>query len=340
MSTDRDLAAAAERNPAAWADAVEPLPPDIRSIQPGGGFCMSCELAWGRLRRAYLRTFRRRYVARMQACRQGTGGSYPQEILDPRDLKFYRNQGDLRWDAADDPFTWRERLPVVRVGLAEILIIGGGLLLVAAFLFYWFWPLAVLPLVLALFIVSFFRDPPRKIPPQPEAVVSPADGQVFSIREVEYDPHIGGPAVIIDIFLSVFNVHINRTPIAGRVVGIAYQRGKFLNALRPEAAQVNESLAVRIISTSGPVRVMRVRQITGAIARRIVCWVKPGEDLSKGDQFGMIKLGSRTELTIPQEPGLEICVAQGEKVRAGTTVMARYAHQPGEAESYTTTEAG
>jgi phosphatidylserine decarboxylase len=130
--------------------------------------------------------------------------------------------------------------------------------------------------------------------------------------------------VIIDIFLSVFDVHINRAPIPCRVVGIRYQPGKFLNALRPEAAQENESLELRLEGTDPPHRALRVRQITGAIARRIVCWARPGDDLPKGSQFGMIKLGSRTELALPKEAGLVICVQKGQKVRAGATVMAHF----------------
>ncbi len=303
---------------------IEPLPSNVTSIQPGGGFCMASELAWGRCRRWYLRTFRKGYVERMRHCRRGGRGNYPHEILDPRDLKFYRNQGDLEWEAADDPFGWRDKLPVVRAGLAEIVIIGGGLMTLAALLFWLYWPLALIPLVLGLFTVAFFRDPKRAVPKEPGLVVSPADGTVFSIREVEQDELLGGPVVVIDIFLSVFNVHINRAPIACRVLGISYRPGKFLNALRPEAARENESLEIRVEATLAPHRVMRVRQITGAIARRIVCWKRPGDHLPRGGQFGMIKLGSRTELTLPKEKALEIRVVKGQKVRAGLTVMAHY----------------
>ncbi len=300
----------------------------INSIQPGGGFCMRCELAWGHVRRWYLRTFRTRYVERMATLRQGTGGPYPIEILDPRDLKFYRNQGNISWDPADDPFTWRDRLPVVRVGLAEIAIIGGtfvGLAVLAAFL-PWPWILVgVVPLVLFGFIVSFFRDPQRNVPSGDHLVVSPADGRVFSVEERPSAEPNGPPVIVIDIFLSVFNVHINRLPLAGTIQEITYRPGKFLNALRPEAARENESLEIAVQCSGSANRTFRVRQITGAIARRIVCWVRPGEHLSKGQQFGMIKLGSRTELTIPSEPGLTVETRVGDKVRAGTTLLARYA---------------
>jgi phosphatidylserine decarboxylase len=311
------------------ARSIERLPDNVTSIQPGGGFCMSCELWWGRWRRWYLSAFRQAYVQRMRQCRRGSHGSYPHEILDPRDLKFHRNQGDYYWEDADDPFAWRDRLPVARAGLAEIILIGGGFLALTALLAWLFWPLAIVPLAMALFVIAFFRDPQRRVPQEAGLVVSPADGTVFSIRELDHDDSLGGPAVVIDIFLSVLNVHINRVPVPCRVLGIQYRPGKFLNALRPEAARENESLELQLESAVAPYRTLRVRQITGAIARRIVCWARPGDHLPRGGQFGMIKLGSRTELTLPREEGLEICVGKGDKVRAGTTVMARYAHDQG-----------
>ncbi|MFW6171077.1 MAG: phosphatidylserine decarboxylase family protein [Planctomycetota bacterium] len=304
--------------------AEEPLPAEMTSIQPGGGFCMACELAWGRVRRWYLRTFCKAYLEQMRQCRRGRRGEYPHEILDPRDLKFHRNLGDFYWEDADDAFRWRDNLPVARVGLAEIIILGTGLLIGAAVLSWLFWPLAVIPLALALFVVLFFRDPQRKIPQERGVVVAPADGRVFSIREVEHDEFVSGPAVVIDIFLSVFNVHINRVPMPCRVLGVTYRPGKFLNALRAEAARENEWLEVRVESTVAPYRAVRIRQIAGAIARRVVCWTRPGDHLPRGDQFGMIKLGSRTELTIPKEAGLDVHVSKGDKVRAGSTIMARY----------------
>ena len=103
------------------------MPPEVTSIQPGGGFCMACELAWGRARRWYLHRFRPAYVDLMRQSRTGNVGTYPHEILDPRDLKFCRNQGDLAWRDEDDPFAWRGRLGVARVGWAEIVLLGGTL---------------------------------------------------------------------------------------------------------------------------------------------------------------------------------------------------------------------
>jgi phosphatidylserine decarboxylase len=161
------------------------------------------------------------------------------------------------------------------------------------------------------------------VPATPGLVLSPADGKVTTIEPIEYDEFIGGPAVLVGIFLSVANVHINRAPLAGRVIGISYRRGKFLNALRPESARENEQLTVRLEESEGLGRRFIVRQITGAIARRIVCWVAPGDELGRGEQFGMIKLGSRTEIVLPQDGSLVLETKIGDRVKAGVTVLAR-----------------
>ena len=317
---------------------LEPMDPAMTSIQPGGGVVARFELAWGRLRRWYLKAFRRGYVARMALLRKGSESSCPHEVLDPRDVKFYRNQpGNYYWDGQDDPFAWRDRLPFARVGLAELLVFSvlfyGGTGLVAWTVLYfdlrgvaaWFgWANVTLLAILGVLVTWFFRNPLRIIPQEQGVVVSPADGKVAVIGEIEHDDYIGGPAVLIGIFLSIFNVHINRVPVATRVIGVRYKPGKFLNALRPESAQENAQVSVRIEQNEPPFRRMIVRQITGAFARRIVCWVKPGDELAAGEQFGMIKLGSRTELILPREEGLEIAVTVGESVQAGSTVLARY----------------
>lgn len=310
---------------------LEAMDDQITSIQPGGGVCMSLELAWGSVRRWYLKTFRKGYVSRMAALRKGQKNACPFEVLDPRDVKFYRNQEGYFWDPADDPFIWRDRLPFARVGLTELWLISGAFFTVAALWIWGTWKLgpfapwfAIVPLFLGGCIVWFFRDPHRVVPRDAGIVVSPADGKVVQVDEIAHDEFIGGPAVLIGIFLSVFNVHINRTPVAARVIGLSYRKGKFLNALRPESARENEQLAVRLEENNLPHRRMIVRQITGAIARRIVCWVKPGDELAAGEQFGMIKLGSRTELVLPREAGLQILVRVGDKVQAGSSAVARY----------------
>jgi len=316
---------------------VEPMDPRLTDIQPGGGVVIRLEQAWGRWRRWYLKTFRRRYVERMAALRRGDENRCPHEVLDPRDLKFHQNQGGWYWTAEDDPFTWRDRIPFAREGLAELLVFS-VLFFGAAGLFGWMATrlnlgtagstvcglLSATAAVLGILIVWFFRDPPRRIPRGVGLVVSPADGKIVTIDEIDHDEQIGGPAMRIGIFLSIFNVHINRMPIAGRIIGLKYREGKCLNALRPESARENEQLAVFLNGTDPPYRPMIVRQITGAIARRIVCRLKPGDELSAGERFGMIKLGSRTELILPREPNLRIAARIGQRVQAGLTELAVY----------------
>lgn len=319
-----------ESKPAASTPAAfsgDGLDPQLTTIQPGGGIVMSMELAWGYGRRAILRTLRPGYVERMRGLRQGSRGSLPFEPVDPRDLKFYRNQETYWWADTDDAFRWRDALPFARAGLAELFVIGGFffLLSVALFAIGW-WPLGVAAAVLFVLVVWFFRDPPRQIPAEHGSVVSPADGKVVQIEEID-DPEIG-PALQIGIFLSIFNVHINRASLAGKVVAVRYRPGKFLNALRPESAQENENLDLVLETGDASQRRYRIRQITGQFARRIVCWVRPGDVLSRGEQFGMIKLGSRTELIIPRDRSLKVFTAIGDTVKAGSSLLARYGLEP------------
>ena len=306
--------------------SLQPLDPQIRSIQPAGGVCMRIELAWGGIRRGLLRIFRRGYVRRMETTRQGEVNVCPHPVLDSRDIKFHRNLGGYWWKPEDDPFTGRSRLPFVRAGLAEIIIFT--LLFVASGvgLYFLYWPLAFIPALLELEILWFFRNPRRSIPQLPGQVVSPADGKVDVIEQLDHDPVIGGPAVRISIFLSVFNVHINRFPVRGLVFAINYRPGKCTSATRSSSAEVNEQLEIQLEQIDAPHRVMRLTQITGAIARRIVCWTRPGAELERGEQYGMIKLGSRTELIIPCEESLNLRVKIGDKVRAGASILACYAN--------------
>lgn len=303
---------------------AETLPKEIWSIQPGGGSCMQIELAWGYFRRWYLRRFRPAYVSSMRILRRGEENRCPHEVLDPRDVKFFRNLGGFYWNTSDDPFRWRDRLPFVREGLAELILLGGGLIILAIALSAIRWWLAVVPLVLACEVFWFFRDPKRRAPLGDGLILAPADGKLVELTEVDHDPFIQGPAITIGIFLSVFNVHVNRMPISARVIGLSYRPGKFLNALRAASSHENESLELRIEATEPPFRRLRVRQIAGAIARRIVCGVGPDEQLKQGEKFGMIKFGSRTELVLPREEGLKLVSQVGQNVKAGTTILARY----------------
>jgi phosphatidylserine decarboxylase len=319
---------------------LEPMDPHVRSIQPGGGVVCRLELAWGYWRRFWLKTCRPGYVRRMAGTRRGDCNGCPHEVIDPRDLKFFRNQPGYSWEPADDPFRWRDSIPFARAGLAEVIVLTLATLGPAAGLAAWLigpgaevatplrvagWLVVAGLAALGLSILWFFRDPTRAAPPAAGLVVAPADGKVVAIEEVGDDEFVGGPAVQVGIFLSVFDVHINRAPAAARVIGVRYRRGKFLNALRPASARENEQLAVRLQETAAPYRRYVVRQITGALARRIVCWVKPGDELARGERFGMIKLGSRTELVLPREAGLRLVARVGDTVRAGVTVLAEYA---------------
>ncbi len=318
---------------------VEPMDPQLTWIQPGGGVICQLELAWGYVRRFWLKHMRPSYVAEMLAKRKGGFNGCPHDVLDPRDLKFFRNQGGYYWEPQDDPFRWRDHLPFARSGLAELFVFSTITFGTAVALRWWLtrpdaaispvprtiaWLAVTALTVIGGLIVWFFRNPPRRIPTGVGQIVSPADGKVVAIEEIEHDDFIGGPAVLIGIFLSIFNVHINRSPVAGRVIGLRYRPGKYLNALRPESARENEQLAVRMQETQAPYRRYIVRQITGAIARRIVCWLKPGDELARGEQFGMIKLGSRTELILPREAALQLRVQLGDNVKAGKSVLAEF----------------
>jgi phosphatidylserine decarboxylase len=299
------------------------------SIQPGGGFCMRLELAWGRLRRAWLRRCRPAYVRRLAQKRQGHCPDCPHDIIDARDLKFFRNVCGYWFKPDDDPFAWRGRLGLARAGLAEIvcfslvfLTIGLLLAAVAFWVHPWFW--ASVPVLLFLWFqtVYFFRDPERRIPTDPDVLLSPADGTVTHVEEVNDGDFPDGRALRISIFLSVFNVHVNRSPCTGRVVAVRYFQGSFLDARNAESAVRNEQLWVDLNERDAH-RLVRVKQISGAIARRIVCWLRAEEEVRAGDRFGMIKFGSRTDVLLPAGDAAAVCVRKGDKVQGGSTILLR-----------------
>ncbi|HYT90512.1 MAG TPA: phosphatidylserine decarboxylase family protein [Gemmataceae bacterium] len=314
--------------------SAPPSPPvQPTGVQPGGGFCMSIELAWGRLRRALLRRFRPGYVRRMAEKRQGQCAGCPHDIIDPRDLKFCRNVCGYWFRPEDDRFRWRGRLGLARAGLAEVVIfsllffsLAGGLTAAALLIHeaFW-WPLPVLAL-LWLEVIYFFRDPERTIPTDEAALLSPADGTVTHVGEVDDPDFPGGRALRVSIFLSIFNVHVNRLPRSGRVVGLRYFPGAFLDARHPECAARNEQLWIDLEERQG--RLVRVKQISGAIARRIVCWLRPGEEVRAGERLGMIKFGSRTEVLLPASADVEVKVKVGDKVKGAATVLLRLPARP------------
>ncbi len=219
-----------------------------------------------------------------------------------------------------------EKLPLAPWGWKDLNLFGWPLVAAIVVLLFvgkpWCW-LAFVPLILLIWLVSFFRDPRRAIPADPQAIVAPADGKVVDITPLEHYDFIGGPAVRIGIFLSIFNVHINRAPLSGRVIETHYHPGEFLNATRPESAERNEYMWIGFEQTEPPQRRFAVRQISGMLARRIVCILEPEQTVTRGEKFGMIKLGSRTELILPAGAA-EIAVKVGDKVRAGSDVVARW----------------
>lgn len=204
---------------------------------------------------------------------------------------------------------------MVREGIPWVLI---PLLAAAAALFFGPWWVAAVLGLLAAFMAYFFRDPSRTAPSESDLVVAPADGRVTRVEKV------GGAGAasptVVSIFLSPFDVHINRAPIAGAVLDVTYTKGKFMIATRDDASLVNEQNAVTI---RGEKMTVVCKQIAGVLARRIVCWKKAGDNLALGERFGLIKFGSRTDLVLPPEVKVEARV--GERVRGGVTIIGRLA---------------
>jgi phosphatidylserine decarboxylase len=216
---------------------------------------------------------------------------------------------------------------VTRHGFKEMLI--GSVVLAAVVVtsgwggLYW-WPLGIAALLVLGWLFAFFRDPERAIPGEEHVMVSPADGTVSDITEVEHDELLGGPAVRVGIFLSVFNVHMNRSPCDSKVLAIDYKKGKFINALdHKRASDENESNTVVLGDpvTGQPVAV--VKQIVGLIARRIIFEAAVGDHLRRGQRIGMIKFGSRTELSIPKWLAPQVLVKEGQKLRGAADVVAK-----------------
>ncbi len=186
-----------------------------------------------------------------------------------------------------------------------------------------FWPVEILVFAFLIWMLSFFRDPRRIIPSQTNLILAPADGTVTDIETLDND-FIGGKSVRIGIFLSIFNVHLNRMPCGCIVDEVIYNKGLFKNAMNLESGRVNESNDLYLHKTDEPKDAIIVRQISGAIARRIVCQAQAGQKFEGGQLFGMIKFGSRTEIYLPAREDLKVVVKIGDKVKAGLTVAARY----------------
>ena len=193
---------------------------------------------------------------------------------------------------------------------------GAGFLVAAALLFvFTSWPYALVPVLLAAFFLWFFRDPARVVPVGPGLIVSPGDGLVTETIRLETPE---GPRQRISIFLSVFDVHVNRSPIAGTITSVRYQKGKYLNAMNPASADQNEQNIVTVTSDAGYEVVFK--QIAGLLARRIVFVPVVGSRIGRGEHVGLIKFGSRVDVVLPADA--ELKVSKGMRVKGGASVLA------------------
>ncbi len=187
---------------------------------------------------------------------------------------------------------------------------------------------AVIALILTILTLNFFRDPERVTPQEPGLAVAPADGKIVFVGPA-VDPATGQVRTKVSIFMNVFNVHVNRTPVTGRVERITYFPGKFLNAALDKASEDNERNQFRIVDEHG--HGWTVVQIAGLVARRIVCWAEEGDDVRRGQRVGLIKFGSRVDLYLPD--AYEVCVTKQQQTCAALTVMAKLKAQTNTTES-------
>jgi len=187
---------------------------------------------------------------------------------------------------------------------------------ITAILYFTFPVLVFLPVLLMLFVLYFFRNPKRNIPEGENLILSPADGVIMQIDEVFEEKYIKDKAIRVSIFLSIFNVHLNRSPLQGAVSYKCYRPGKFIPAFKSHASDINEKNYIGIENREFK---LLVCQVTGFVARRIKCWVDEGKQLTRGELIGIIKFGSGTELFIPA--GSNLMVKKGDKVRAGETII-------------------
>ena len=209
--------------------------------------------------------------------------------------------------------------PEGRKILSILLIITSGLLFI-----YLLTNLSILPIIagisslLLVFSLNFFRDPDRKIPEGDNIIISPADGKVTVVTTIN-DPEVGENSKLVSIFLNVFDVHANRIPISGKVISSSRKDGQFVSAFRHDAADVNEQTTILLDTSIG---VVKVKQIAGLIARRILCYAKVGEKMNKGDRLGFIMFGSRTDIILPSS--VDVLVEVGQRVVGTETIIGNY----------------
>ncbi|MDK1031809.1 MAG: phosphatidylserine decarboxylase family protein [Planctomycetia bacterium] len=325
---------------------------DAFSHEPGewpaaGGATKGMARTWSKVRRFVLSQTRRRYVEAAIAQRKGACVRCGQccslvwrcpYLADGNQCRIYDKRfkpcdnfpidyWDLRWAVVPcghkfDRPPYRRWLGVfARYGRREVAV---AILLAAlgiAASAIWLWPLAPVVALLLAFVLWFFRDPNRRVPEEDRCVVSPADGKVVEIARTAAPEFPGGEALKISIFMSLFSVHVNRAPVSGRVTMTRWRKGKFHVASKPKASQENERNDMLIaMDEDGELSVM-VRQIAGVIAGRIVCDAEEGCRLERGERFGMIKFGSRLEVFVPADRAFEVKVREGQKVRAGVTIL-------------------
>lgn len=193
-----------------------------------------------------------------------------------------------------------------------------GIAVAAAILVTFFFGAWSIPFwIIALFVLQFFRDPGRVVPQKPNAVLSPADGRIVVVEKMQ-DPYAGREALKISVFMNVFNVHSNRAPVDGRIEDVQYFPGKFVNADLDKASIENERNAMTITTTGG--QLVTCVQVAGLIARRILCYVKTGDILSRGQRYGFIRFGSRVDVYLPLTASPKVSV--GDKVAATETILA------------------
>jgi phosphatidylserine decarboxylase len=198
--------------------------------------------------------------------------------------------------------------------------IGASLLLALVAWTVWGFAISIPFWVITIFVVQFFRDPPRVVPTQDNAVLSPADGRIVKVERCT-DPYAQREALLISVFMNVFNVHSNRSSVSGNVLAVQYFPGLFVNADLDKASTHNERNAVVIGATvGGQNHTITLVQVAGLIARRILCYVNPGENLQKGQRYGFIRFGSRVDVYLPLSA--VACVAPGDKVSATSTILA------------------
>jgi phosphatidylserine decarboxylase len=226
------------------------------------------------------------------------------------------------------------RIPLTKYGLPQVAVFPIVVFITMLSLFVafapalWLFPVQAILFAILIWAFSFFRDPKRIIVQDENILYSPADGTITDIDEME-DTELGVKALRIGMFLSVFNVHVNRVPCSVRIDKVMYKKGKFINAMSPDASKINESNDTLMTRLSPPHDKLLVRQISGAVARHIVCAAKEGDEYRQGDKFGMIKFGSRAELYLPAADGsdkrrFEVTVKIGDAVRGGLTPLVKY----------------